>query len=150
MRIVDGELWVRSRIGMLGYYGDEPAADPDGWRNTGDLVEVVGDRIVFQGRATEVINVGGVKVSPLPIEELVEAVPGVEVARVFGRPNKMTGAIVAIEAVVAPSADPESVADAIRDACADLPSAWRPRSVRIVEDIATVGGKRTRRTDSGS
>src|SRR6185437_9622249 len=24
MKIVDGELWVRSRIGMLGYYGEEP------------------------------------------------------------------------------------------------------------------------------
>ena len=33
----DGELWVRSRIGMLGYHGDDDA--DDGWRPTGDLVE---------------------------------------------------------------------------------------------------------------
>jgi acyl-CoA synthetase (AMP-forming)/AMP-acid ligase II len=145
MRIVDGELWVRSRIGMLGYYG-EPPIDPDGWRTTGDVVEVVGDRILFRGRTAEVINVGGVKVSPLPVEELVEAVPGVEVARVFGRANKMTGAIVAVEAVAAQGTDREALADAIRAACESLPAAWRPRSVRIVDEIATLGGKRTRRS----
>jgi acyl-CoA synthetase (AMP-forming)/AMP-acid ligase II len=148
MRIVDGELWVRSRIGMLGYYDEEPI-DPDGWRATGDLVEVVGDRIEFRGRTTEVINVGGVKVHPLPIEDLVEAVPGVQIARVFGRPNKMTGAIVAVEAVAAPGTDPDALTDAIRAACAELPAASRPRSIRIVDELATLGGKRTRRDTSG-
>ena len=108
MKVVDGELWVRSRIGMLGYYGEDPV-DPDGWRPTGDLVEVVEDRIEFRGRTTEVINVGGVKVHPLPIEDLVEAVAGVQIARVFGRPNKMTGSIVAVEAVAAPGTDPDTV-----------------------------------------
>ncbi len=24
MKIVDGELWIRSRTGMLGYYGEPP------------------------------------------------------------------------------------------------------------------------------
>ena len=64
MKIVDGELWIRSRIGMLGYYG-EPPVDADAWRPTGDLVEVDGDRIHFLGRTSEIINVGGVKVHPL-------------------------------------------------------------------------------------
>lgn len=149
MRVTDGELWVRSRVGMLGYYG-EPPIDPDGWRPTGDLVEIEGDRILFRGRTSEVINVGGVKVHPLPIEDLVERVPGVDVARVYGRPNKMTGAIVAVEAVAAPGIDHEALIDAIRDACGDLPAASRPRSIKVVEDIATHGGKRTRRsTDVG-
>ena len=69
-KVVEGELWVRSRIGMLGYYG-EPAVDPDAWRPTGDLVEVVDDRIVFRGRSSDIINVGGVKVHPLPIEDRI-------------------------------------------------------------------------------
>ena len=38
MKIVDGELWIRSRTGMLGYYG-EPPVDADGWRATGDIVD---------------------------------------------------------------------------------------------------------------
>ncbi len=104
MKIVDGELWIRSRTGMLGYYGETPV-DADEWRASGDLVAVDGDRIVFLGRSSEIINVGGVKVHPLTIEERVSAVPGVDVARVYGRKNAMTGQIVALEVVADPGAD---------------------------------------------
>ena len=86
------------------------------------------------------------KVHPLPIEERVSAVPGVDIARVFGRPNAMTGAIVALEVVAGPGADPETVEAAIRQACEDLPSAARPRSIRFVDDITTAGNKIVRRT----
>lgn len=144
MKIVDGELWVRSRTGMLGYYGEEPV-DADAWRPTGDLVEIVGDRILFRGRSSEIINVGGVKVHPLPIEERVGAVPGVDMARVYGRPNAMTGAIVAVEIVAARDADTDVIAQAVRDACADLPPAARPRSIRFVDDVVTAGHKIIRR-----
>lgn len=140
LKIVDGELWVRSKIGMLGYY-DDPTLDSSGWRGTGDQVEVVGDRILFRGRRSEVINVGGVKVHPFAVEERVLAVPGVDIARVFGRPNRLSGAIVAVEAVLAPGFEEELVKNQIREACADLPSAFRPRSIRIVDELKTAGNK---------
>lgn len=148
MKIVDGELWVRSRVGMLGYYGDPPV-DPDAWRPTGDLVEIVGDRIHFRGRSSEIINVGGSKVHPLPIEERVCAVDGVDMARVFGRPNAMTGSIVAVEVVAAGGANTEAIADGIRAACADLPGPARPRSIRFVETIALAGNNKIVRRDIG-
>ncbi|MEH3034310.1 MAG: class I adenylate-forming enzyme family protein [Aeromicrobium erythreum] len=144
MKIVDGELWIRSRTGMLGYHGEDPV-DADGWRPTGDRVEVEGDRVLFRGRTSEIINVGGVKVHPLPIEERVAALPEVVMARVFGRPNAMTGAIVALEVVAAPGADPAELKAAIKAACADLPAAARPRSITFVDDIATTGSKILRR-----
>jgi acyl-CoA synthetase (AMP-forming)/AMP-acid ligase II len=140
MRIVDGELWVRSRIGMLGYHGEDPV-EADGWRPSGDLVEVVGDRIVFRGRTSEIINVGGVKVHPLPVEERIGAVDGVAVARVFGRPNALTGAVVAVEVVLAPGADADAVKAAVRASCGDLPSAAQPRSVKVVDDLTLAGNK---------
>jgi acyl-CoA synthetase (AMP-forming)/AMP-acid ligase II len=145
MKIVDGELWIRSRTGMLGYYG-EPPVDPDAWRPTGDLVELDGDRIHFLGRSSEIINVGGVKVHPLTIEERISAVAGVGVARVFGRPNPMTGQIVALEVVADADADQAAVEAAIRRACADLPSAARPRSIRFVDQVAMAGSKIVRRS----
>ncbi|MCW2767678.1 MAG: long-chain fatty acid--CoA ligase [Nocardioides sp.] len=145
MKIVDGELWIRSRTGMLGYYG-EPPVDADGWRATGDMVEIDGDRILFRGRSSEIINVGGVKVHPLPIEERVSAVAGVDMARVYGRPNPMTGAIVALEVVAAPGVDRDAVDAAIRAACADLPAAARPRNIRFVDSVTTAGSKIVRRT----
>ena len=106
-----------------------------------DNKRFVGDRIHFVGRRTEIINVGGAKVHPLPIEERIGAVPGVAVARVWGRPNPMTGAIVAVDLVLTDDADPDRTRMAVREACLDLPGAAQPRSIRIVEDIATKGSK---------
>lgn len=143
LKIVDGELWVRSRIGMVRYFG-EPPADPDGWRPTGDLVEIVSDRICFRGRSTDIINVGGTKVHPFPVEERLAGLSQIAVARVYGRPNRVTGAIVAVEAVLAPDVDESAGADAIRNACADLPPEARPRSIRFVESVAMVHGKLAR------
>jgi acyl-CoA synthetase (AMP-forming)/AMP-acid ligase II len=145
MRIVDGELWIRSRTGMLGYYG-EPPIEPDAWRPTGDLVEIQGDRIHFLGRSSEIINVGGVKVHPLVVEERVGAVDGVAVARVYGRSNPMTGQIVALEVVPAPGVDTAAIESAVRAACADLPAAARPRNIRFVETLDLAGSKIVRRS----
>ncbi|MCK5891557.1 MAG: class I adenylate-forming enzyme family protein [Aeromicrobium sp.] len=144
MRIVDGELWIRSRTGMLGYHG-EPPIEADGWRATGDRVEIEGDRVLFRGRTSEIINVGGVKVHPLPIEERVAAVDGVVMARVYGRPNAMTGAIVALEVVAAPGTDEAELKTALKAACADLVPASRPRSITFVDEIVTTGSKILRR-----
>lgn len=147
LKVVDGMLWVRSRIGMLGYYGEEPI-DPEAWRPTGDLAEIVGDRIVFRGRASDVINVGGVKVHPIAVEARIEKVPGVAAVRVFGRKNAMVGAIVAAEIVAAPGEDEDLIDAAIRAACADMPPAQRPRSVRFVETLVTTGNKVSRRDET--
>lgn len=151
LRVQDGELQVRAGTGMLGYAGDTAGApeEHDGWVSTGDVVEVVADRVLFRGRSSEVINVGGVKVHPLPIEERVGAVPGVRLARVHGRSNPMVGAVVAVEVVLADDADESAVKSAVRSACADLPRAWQPRSVKVVDEAelaaATKGGKMVRR-----
>jgi acyl-CoA synthetase (AMP-forming)/AMP-acid ligase II len=142
-KVVDGELWVRSTSSMLGYYKEEPV-DPDSWRPTGDLVEIVGDRVEFRGRKTEVINVGGVKVHPFPIEDRISRVPGVALARAFGRPNAMVGSIVAVEVVLAPGHESDEVDAQIRAATADLPPASRPRSIRFVQNIDLTGNKISR------
>jgi acyl-coenzyme A synthetase/AMP-(fatty) acid ligase len=152
VRAENGELWVRAEAGMLGYAGEDGAAggspSPTAWRPTGDLVEIVGARVLFRGRQSEIINVGGVKVHPLPIEERVLALDSVGAARVFGRPSKLTGAIVAVEIVPAASGvDADAVRRAVRDAVADLPRAWQPRSITIVDALETRGGKTVRGTE---
>jgi acyl-CoA synthetase (AMP-forming)/AMP-acid ligase II len=142
----DGELWVRSTSSMLGYRDAgsvtaEKDLDQAEWRPTGDVVEIVDGRVQFRGRTSEVINVGGVKVHPVPIEEHIASVDGVVVVRVSGRANKVVGAIVAAEVVVAPEYDPDTVTAAIRTACDDLPPAWRPRSIKVVDSLLTTGNK---------
>jgi acyl-CoA synthetase (AMP-forming)/AMP-acid ligase II len=132
-RIVDGELHARSRVGMLGYLGEGDTGA--GWRATGDLVEVRGDRIHFVGRSSEIINVGGVKVHPLPVEELVGSLDGVEIARAYGRANPVAGQIVAVDVVARPDVDTDRLGAEIRAACESLPPAARPRRVRFVEAL---------------
>lgn len=161
LRVQDGELWVRAGAGMLGYVGapagegdhegDHEDDHEDEWHRTGDLVEVVDGRVLFRGRTSEVINVGGVKVHPLPVEERISALPGVAAARVFGRANRLTGAIVAVEVVPVggpDGADLDELRAQVRDAVADLPRAWQPRSVAFVEAIQTRGDKTVRRVEA--
>jgi acyl-CoA synthetase (AMP-forming)/AMP-acid ligase II len=164
VRVEDGELWVRAGAGMLGYAGESAVPDPDaepsdasdgfdgsdGWRRTGDLVEIVDDRVMFRGRKSEVINVGGVKVHPLPVEDRITRLDSVTLARVYGRPNKLTGAIVATEIVPVGGverADVDAIRAQIKAAVADLPRAWQPRSVTFVDAIETKGGKTIRRME---
>lgn len=154
LRVHDGQLWVRSDAGMVGYAGEARTAardaDPEAWRPTGDLVEIVGDRVLFRGRDSEVINVGGVKVHPLPIEERILALPDVAAARVYGRPSKLTGAIVAVDIVPAGGvavADLDKLRQAVKEAVSDLPRACQPRSVNPVDAIETRGGKTIRGTE---
>ena len=153
VRAEQGELWVRAEAGMLGYADEADGAaapSPTAWRPTGDLVEIVGTRVLFRGRQSEIINVGGVKVHPLPVEERVLALASVEAARVFGRPSKLTGSIVAVDIVPvggAAVADADEIRRAVREAVADLPRAWQPRSVNLVAALETRGGKTVRRTE---
>ena len=142
--IRDGELFIRSRHGMVGYYGDA-VAPTDGWRSTGDLVELRGDRIHFVGRKSERINVGGVKVDPLPVEERVQRVPDVALVRVYGKPNAITGQLVAVDVMVVPNADRQAVERNIRQACGDLPPQARPRLIRFVDQLETRNAKLARR-----
>lgn len=148
VRIRDGELEVRSRTGMRGYHRDPDREE--GWQRTGDLVELRDGRVHFVGRRSEIVNVGGAKVHPLPIEELVAAVEGVAVAAAYGRSNPVTGQIVALDVVAAPGADRTAVAAAIRTACEALPRTARPRRIRFVEELETRGNKVIRRDRGAS
>ncbi|HET9642036.1 MAG TPA: AMP-binding protein [Burkholderiaceae bacterium] len=62
-KVVDGELWLRSKRRILGYLNHtSDALTDDGWFITGDAVEEQEDgSIRILGRRKEVINVGGEK-----------------------------------------------------------------------------------------
>ena len=70
-KIVNGVLWIRSPSAMLGYLNASSPFDANGWFNTKDLVEKDGEYIRILGRESELINVGGEKVHPTEIENLL-------------------------------------------------------------------------------
>jgi acyl-CoA synthetase (AMP-forming)/AMP-acid ligase II len=132
---------------MQGYRNEQERTPrtADGWLATGDLVRIEQDRILFMGRESEVINVGGVKVHPLEVENIVCALPGVKLARVYGKENPVVGQIVAVELVAQDGWDSSALEDSVREACLNLPRHSMPRSVNIVDTIDTNNFKLARR-----
>ena len=118
---------------------------------TGDLVERKGNRFEFTGRRGDVIVVGGAKVYPKRVEELLRGVPGVADARVHGMPSAITGELVAAEIVVSEPLPEPSTADQVRAAalavCRErLEPHAVPRVLDIVKKLVTTpAGKIPRR-----
>lgn len=74
-----GRMALKGDMQMMGYYHlEEATADAliDGWLFTNDLVYTDDDGFVYMlGRADDIINVGGEKVSPLEVENLASLHP---------------------------------------------------------------------------
>src|SRR3546814_9580460 len=73
----EGRLRARG-AGVVGrYFGhDEPAADADGWFDTGDLAVIDRDGMVsITGRVKDLIKSGGEWINPSEIEAIVGALP---------------------------------------------------------------------------
>ena len=146
-RVIEGELYIKSAHGMRGYAGTEDVAnkDEEGWLATGDLVRIEDTRILFMGRRSEIINVGGVKVHPLEVENIISSLPGVKLARVFGQDNPVAGQIVAVDMVLNNGYNEQEVDAAVRQACLVLARHARPRSINFVDAIETNNFKLKRR-----
>ncbi|MFW5941326.1 MAG: class I adenylate-forming enzyme family protein [Chloroflexota bacterium] len=146
LKIVDGELYCKAQHKMLGYVGPETADEEGGWMPTGDLVEIRGDRVLFRGRKSESINVGGVKIWPAKVEEIILQQKNVLAARVYGRPNPVTGQLVAAELEVTPGVSHDCLLKEVRALCGRQLSRYeQPREFKIVERLERRNGKIARR-----
>jgi len=148
LKIVDGELLVRSHNSMKSYdpYSIHQFHSRD-WFRTGDLVEIQGDRVQFIGRKSDIINVGGSKVHPLEVERVLRQIPGVSDVRVFGKSSSIVGELVACEIVPGREHDPEQLRESIHRICgSQLSPPQQPRLIRMVEQIAMTAACKTLRT----
>lgn len=93
-RVVDGMLQIKSVSAMLGYLNAASPFTDDGWFMTGDVVEERDGYFRIFGRHSELINVGGEKVFPAEIEDVLMRVDGVVDAMVHGEPHALVGNIV--------------------------------------------------------
>ena len=98
IKIENNRLYVRNKEVINKYFGSETAfASNDGWIDTGDSVEIKNDRVLFRGREDGVINVGGDKVYPEEVENILLKHPLVSAARVYAKSNPITGSLVAAD-----------------------------------------------------
>jgi acyl-CoA synthetase (AMP-forming)/AMP-acid ligase II len=133
-RVVNGELHVRANSAMIGYLNAPNPFLEDGWLNTTDRVEVNGDYVRIVGRSSELINVGGEKVYPQEIEDLILTFPNVADVVVYGEKNPLVGEIVCAKVQVKSSRDRYISAKQFQQLCRQsLPSYKVPRKIDLVE-----------------
>ncbi len=134
-QIVNGELWLRSESQVLGYLNhDTKRFTEDGWFRTGDIVEEADNgflRII--GRRQDLINVGGEKVSPLEVENVIIDLPEVSDCIAYGEENAITGQNVAAKVVPCLEVDPAELKRLIKKHCRKQLSGYKvPARIRII------------------
>jgi len=153
MKIEDGSLRIRSSRTAARYLGHDGQilAGADGFVDTGDLLELRGNRYYFVGRRDGVINVGGMKVHPEEVEAVINRHPQVRMSLVRTRKNPITGALVVAEVVL--KTEPDSAREPagklegeILQLCRHaLPRHKVPAAIKFVGDLAVAAtGKMVR------
>jgi long-chain acyl-CoA synthetase len=94
VRVNEGLLEIKSDSAMLGYINAPSPYTEDGWFKTGDAVEIKDDYFHILGRKSELINVGGEKVFPQEVENVILELTEVTDVVVYGEKNPLTGSIV--------------------------------------------------------
>jgi long-chain acyl-CoA synthetase len=93
-----GELAVRGPQVMLGYFGhpEETAAVlENGWFRTGDIARIDADGYAYiVDRKKDMVNVGGLKVYPREVEEVLFQHPAVQDVAAIGVPDASHGEVI--------------------------------------------------------
>jgi acyl-coenzyme A synthetase/AMP-(fatty) acid ligase len=153
LRVDDGMLKVKSNRAALNYVGTTaaPLHDANGFIETGDQVELVGDRYRFLGRKNGAVNIGGSRVHPEEVEAALNADPRVSMSVVSARKNPFTGSILVADVVLHDASQTES---ALVKLASDLRALLRgkldaykvPATIRFVPDLVmSNAGKLERR-----
>ncbi|OHV39201.1 MULTISPECIES: class I adenylate-forming enzyme family protein [Pseudofrankia] len=140
-----GELYVRTPAVSAGYADGKALGDrltPDGWFRTGDIARIDEDGFLWiEGRVSDMINRGGLKVFPGEVEEVLRLSPTVADCAVVGIPDDRLGEVPWAFVVTHLGADfdPAALAAAAREKL--LPYKVPARFVQLDELPRTEVGK---------
>lgn len=137
----DGHLLFAADAQQLALGGS--LAEGSAWLDTGDLVEQRGNRVYFLGRANGAINVGGRKVMPQEVEDVIRKNEGVASVQVSARRSSVLGNVVEARVVPRAGVNPVELRAAIDEACSkQLESFKRPVVLHFVDELKlTAAGK---------
>jgi fatty-acyl-CoA synthase len=127
-----GEIYIRSKVTFEGYIsGESTKSTADGWMSIGDLGHVDDEGFLYiEGRADDMVVVGGENVYPVEVEGVIESLGGVDEVAVVGVPDDEYGEILA--AYVVGSATAEDIAVACKK---ELASYKVPRKIHILDEL---------------
>jgi len=97
-----GKIWIKGENVIKNYWYNTEADKNivDGWLQTGDMGYFDDQNYLFlKGRNDEIINIGGEKVTPFEIEEIVKEISGIEDAAVFGIEHEIFGQVIKLNVV---------------------------------------------------
>ncbi len=105
----EGVVRVRTTDMVAGYYGDEAETARsfrDGWFYPGDRGAIDANGcLTLAGREGDMLNIGGVKIDPAPLDRLLAEAPGIKDAAVFVTTNKSGAERLAAAIVAGPDFD---------------------------------------------
>jgi fatty-acyl-CoA synthase len=127
-----GELYIRSDILFEGYTsGDDTKEQRDGYMSIGDLGHLDEDGFLYiEGRADDMVVIGGENVYPIEVEEAIEGISGVREAAVLGVTDEEFGEVLA--AFIVGDVTEDEVVNACKK---ELASYKVPRRVEILDEL---------------
>lgn len=146
-KVVDDILWIRSRFAMVGYLNAPPPFDHDGWFNTQDRVEVDGEWFRILGRVTDIINVGGQKVYPAEVENIILELEEIEDVAVFGESHPLLGQVVVAKVLPRGPMELSDLKKKLRRACRERLAPFMVPAKVVLADapLHTARHKKSRR-----
>jgi len=134
-----GELAVKGPQVMKGYWNQKAETDSvleDGWLLTGDIAKMDEDGYFYiVDRKKDMINVGGFKVYPREVEDVLFEHPGIKEAGVIGMPDEFSGEVVKAFVVLKEPSKVLSEQEVI-DFCQDRLAKYKvPKKVEFVDEL---------------
>lgn len=134
-KIVDGKLWIKAESAMIGYLNAPNPFDKDGWFNTGDMVVEEEEYLRILGRESEIINVGGQKVYPSEVENVLLQIKNIKDAIVKGEKNSILGNIVTAKINLYKEEAKDSLIKRIKDFCRNKLESYKiPIKIEVVRE----------------
>jgi acyl-CoA synthetase (AMP-forming)/AMP-acid ligase II len=130
-----GHVAVAAASMLSGYLGDEASpTTPDGYFLTGDLGRLDGfGNLTITGRIKLLIDVGGLKVNPLEVEDVLAQHP--DVASCVVVPVRVSETVSRLKAIVTPRSGPPSPESLRQFARARLAGYKVPRQFEVRDDL---------------
>ncbi len=145
-----GELCVKGTCVTLGYLNKPEATkaafDPEGWFHSGDIAYMDEDGFAYiVDRKKDMINVGGEKVFPSEVEDMMLEHPKIKDLVIVGIPDELKGE--APKAFIQLKEGETATEDEIREFCRRKMAPYKvPVSVEFVDEIPrSASGKALRR-----
>ena len=133
-RIRDGILEIKSESTILGYLNAKTPLTKDGWFITGDKVIQKGEYIRILGRKSEIINVGGEKVFPQEVENVILEMDNVSDVIVYSEKNPIVGNIVCADVQMNIAEDKKAFSKSLKKHCTSRLTRYKiPVKINVID-----------------